>query len=437
MEVRKGKIPARASKSKHGKEVPKKQAQKQPQQQQEEQQEPESPEAPLLDGMGLAHQFLEQHGREQPDMQQKVNPSAKWVFGAWRHVHESCVRFEEEPNGQPHTWADLQSDIKPHTLRVDIWAGDPNGSEVALDKVAEATKSPVKSRTIDELMAICTRISLYGVSVRMKPSSMLNLAISVFRDHPSVKAALSGNAVSDMESLNQLLGRVYSTTTLVDKYLKDVISPKHYDYEDFNIFMQRCIAAFVSVSWYVKLSQVVVGIVKALPLNLWADSAPTLVDGLKAHLEHPNLEGIGELSLAHETQFSGLSEIVWDRQAGRHKAQPVGGNATLHQPRPVEGNREFVRDNSDRGRGRFATNRDKGGKNNRHREGQASTQRQVAVVPPKASSVTCYACQQPGHRVPQCPDASAKAAYEKKRDSDKANLKAAVKPGSERAVRRK
>ena len=418
--------------------MPKKQnAKKQPQQQQQVQQQPEPAEKPLVDGVALARQFLMQHGREQPAMQQQENPSAEWVYNAWIRVYESRVHFGEEPKGEPHTWADCQSDTKPHTLHVSIWAGDPNGTEVALDKVAEATKSPVKLRTIDELIAVCTRISIYGMSVGMKPSSMLNLAISVFRDHPSVKAALNGNAVSDMESLNQLLGRVYSTTTLVDKYLKDVVNPKHQDYEEFNTFMQRCIAVYVSVSWYVKLSQVVVGIVNALPLNLWVDSAPTLADGLKAHLEHPSLEGIGALFLAHETQFAGLAEIVWDRQAGRHRVQPIGGNTTFHQSRPVDHNRDRVRDYSDRGRGRFSNDRDKGDRSKRHREEQPSTQRKVTVVPPKTNSVTCYACHQAGHRVPQCPDASAKAAYEKKRDADKANLKTTQKPNTDRAVRRK
>lgn len=232
-----------------------------------------------FDGRALAVSFLKTHAGQQP-VQERENPAVLWIGHAWQQVQHSVVRFEEAPSAPVHEWADAKTDAVPRKLLVDIFRGDDSGTEVSMDKVTEAAKAPVKWKTIEELMTICTRVSTYGRATRLKPTSMLNLAMVVFGPHPSVEAAMSANTITDMQSLNALLGSVYSHSDQVTRYLTTVTHPKHHDYEDIGTFMQRCLTAYVSVGWYVKLTDVVKGIIKALPLALWGNSAPSLKDAL-------------------------------------------------------------------------------------------------------------------------------------------------------------
>lgn len=368
-----------------------------------------------LDGATLAQIFLDQHAA-QSAMQQRENPAIQWLELAWNDVQRSCVRFAEAPrNHPPNQWADVATDKIPRSLNVEIWPGDPNGTDVALDKIAEAIKTPLKDFTIEELIAVCNRISTYAESVSMKPASMLNLALTVFRAHPSVAAALLQNSIGTIRALNRLLERVYSTTDQVNKYLSNVRRPRHRNYEEFNIFMQRCIAAYVSVSWYVKLSEVVVGMVRALPLNIWGDTVPTLADALREQLERPDLQGIGKLCLEHEAQFSTLVETVWDASTRKHQLQHLGANPEATQPNEWDQDR-------DRRRGRRTDDhsrresRQKLGKRPREERLKPPVEREVTTAQPTGK---CYACGKPGHHAPKCTDATAKATYEKKRNAER------------------
>lgn len=384
---------------------------------------------------------------------ERANPAPDWLQAAWNAVSSSRVRFQEEPDGEPYTWADQKRDNKPRNLRTTIWSGMVEGGvDLSLDKIAEAAKAPAGLFTVEELIAICARISNVGIASTLRPMTMLSLACHVFRDHASIKAAQGSNAISDMNSLNDQLSLVYSDPDLIDRYLRDVVHPKHRNCEEFHTFMKRCLTAYVSVSWYVKLDEVITGIVDALPLNLWTESSTVLVNALTELKDKPDLLRLGTLCLEHESQFRGLIKVRWDSMDKKHrwvKPKPV---LELSIRPEKESRRDLKRHHRDRDSDR-KSNRDRSRdtKDRSDRKSKEYSKRKLShgkrerkepardanATAPDDSDVTCYACGKPGHVVPRCPDVAAKVAYEKKREAEKGSVKDASKGNSSKKLHTK
>lgn len=399
-----------------------------------------------FDPQEAALDFLVKH-IPQSSANDHVNPAANWMIAAWDAVRNSRVRFLEEPTGDPYTWAEKRNDRKPRNLRILIWKGAESGVHLTLDKIAEAVKAPLQTRSIEELMAVCARISNAGISSNFHPATMTNLALHVLREHPSIKAALSSNTISDIDSLNHQLALIYSDHDLMGQYLRSVTRPKHRNCEEFHVFMKRCLTAYVSVSWYAKLDEVIVGIVGALPLNLWEDTAPVLVNSLVEIKDKPDLLQLGKVYLEHETYFQGLTKVEWDNGTKKHRLLDLtptlrpttrpDRDADRDQRRDPSNDRRD-RDSGDRNRVTSGRTDRKSRTRSKSRPNPGKREREEPSRKPNVGSsdkpdVKCYACNKSGHIVPNCPDQVAKAAYDKKRASEK-NSGGEAKVGSDKKV---
>lgn len=324
----------------------------------------------------------------------------------------------------------MRDGAPPRTLNINVWAGMADGSEVALEKMDEAFRRQADSarQTIEELILIAARISRYGVNMRLKPTSMLNLALHVFRTNPSVDNAVQQNRIASVADLNVLLSTIYSTPQMVDQYLNAVKHPRHKDREDATTFMVRCLTAYAHVAWYVQLPEVVAGIVHALPMALWLESAPSLHEELKALHEQPDLKRLGELYSRHDAQFRSLAQTYFD--TGRRAHRLVSAGEKAGPPASSTSGTRVVREEADsrergtRGREMRTRSHDRG----RKRSPQSSSSSSVASKDKRARDDTkkkggssepkCYACQAVGHIAPNCTDAKKKAEYEAKKKAD-------------------
>lgn len=348
------------------------------------------------------------------------NPAAKWLSDAWDAVAAAVVRFAEAPQAHPREWANAHNAQAPRTVVVNIFGGNAQGIDLSLEKIDAHIKQPVSEQTIDELMMVATRISRYGTAMNLRPASMLNLALAVFRSHPSVEVAANNNRVYSIASLNALLSTVFSDQALVFKYLERAVKPRHVDREDVDTFMVRCLTTYASVAWYLQLTDVVRGIVAALPLKMWETSAATLKDDLTGLAERPDLQQLGLIYARHPVPFASLANVYYDRAkrahvlAGAREERRHDAERPAPQPPVRERNPERAPDRkrakSPKGRG------DEKPKNPRFDKAAAKGGVGAAAPPP---NLKCYACGETGHIAPNCTNKAKKDAYDAQKKAAK------------------
>ena len=334
----------------------------------------------------------------------------------------------------------------PRDLIVDIWPGRLNNSvDITMDRVDPAIKQQAMHHDIAELFAITTRISNYGERMGLRPASMLNLAIHVFRTNVSVELAALHNRLSTITSLNEVLSLVFSTNDQVTRYVTRASRPRRYDREDAGTFLVRSLTCYVTVSWSVQLPDVLRGIVEALPLNLWEDVAPTLLDELRRLRDRPELSLLGKIYNRHVAHFRTLVEVEFDVTRRIHtmasrRAQGPGrtrdGAAEAGHFRKVESGRrddydrqaprkiESGRRDDVRGQGRRKAESGTGpGRDRRGHELKRTLPRTdrpasaTVSLSVESKEPTCYACGEKGHIAPSCPNPTKKADYGAKRKS--------------------